>query len=174
MGARLFSALLPCAEVVASLRRELDDRIPPDPALRWTTARQWHVTLGFYGTDEIDDRAGWLRERLAEAAAPTLWLEGAGTFPGVLWTEVRGTGLAELAAAARPDSEARDGRPYRPHLTLARGGTPGRLAVAERALRAYRSPSWSPSEVVLMRSDTGPEGPRYRTVERFGLAASAS
>ncbi|PXY27981.1 RNA 2',3'-cyclic phosphodiesterase [Prauserella muralis] len=169
---RLFTALLPPPQVVASLRDELA-RHPRDEGsgvLRWTGPAQWHLTLGFYGRDDPVARAHWLRERLAGLPAPTVRLTGAGTFPGVLWTGVQAAGLAELAAAVRPESEDRE---FRAHLTLARGDAPGALAVWTRLLAGYRSPRWTAGEVVLMRSDPGPGGPAYTTVERFRLGAPA-
>lgn len=170
--ARLFTALLPPEPVLASLRQELD-RHPGDRGgrrVRWTTMAQWHVTLGFYGTDDPVAREDWLRPRLAGLAAPTLWLEGAGTFRGVLWTGVLGEGLRDVAEAARPDHEE---RAFHGHLTLARGPAQGVLGRWRRALTGYRSPEWTATEVVLMRSDSGGpgQGPRYTVVERFPLGA---
>lgn len=167
--ARLFSALLPAPAVVASLRKALEG--VDGAGARWTQSTQWHVTLGFYGTVDVAARITWLRARLAGAVAPTVRLTGAGTFPGVLWTAVHGTGLDRLAEAVRP---AEEDRPFRAHLTLARGGSPGALARAERALAEFESPPWTPAEVVLLRSDPGEDGPRYTPVERFDLGAPAT
>lgn len=171
--ARLFSAVLPPQPVVASLRRELDrhpDEYGEGP-LRWNTATQWHITLGFYGIDNIAARADWLRRRLTGRPAPRLRLEAAGTFRGVLWAGVHSAGLAELAALARPEGDRRD---FRAHLTLARGAPQSALIAWQQLLATYRSPEWTATEVVLMRSDQGHDrgsGPRYTTVERVPLGA---
>jgi RNA 2',3'-cyclic 3'-phosphodiesterase len=164
MSMLLFSALLPPAEVVESLRAELSALEPPE-GVRWFEPDLWHVTLGFYGeAEDAGARAGWLRERVAGLPAPTLRLEGAGTFSHVLYVGVYGDGLNELAVAAGAGQE----RPYLPHLTLARSRVevPPELP---RRLSGYASRAWTATEVVLMSSDRTAEGARYSVVERFGL-----
>ncbi|MEU6644865.1 RNA 2',3'-cyclic phosphodiesterase [Saccharomonospora sp. NPDC046836] len=166
--ARLFSAVLLPDEVVASLQSELD-RHPRGAGarrLRWIEAAQWHVTLGFYGLDDPQSRAGWLEQRVTGLPAPTLTLAGGGTFPGVLWTGVLGSGLTELAGAVWPEQ---DDREFQGHVTLARGDRPQALAAWARLLAEYRSPEWLAADAVLMRSDPKPTGPVYTTVERFRL-----
>lgn len=179
--ARLFSAVVPPSSALLALRRQLREAGEiRAPGLRWTTVEQWHVTLGFYGTDDPVARAAWLRERLTGLAAPVVRIEGSGAFRGVLWAGVHGSGLAEVAGAARAEGEE---RPYVAHLTLARArrGTraPQRLVQAaierwRRALADLESPEWTATEVVLMRSDPAGEpgaGPRYGVVDRFPLDA---
>jgi 2'-5' RNA ligase len=183
--ARLFSALVPPEDVLVAVRRALRDagvsaRSPE--LLRWTSVEQWHVTLGFYGHDEPEARAEWLRTRLAGLPSPTVRVEGSGSFPGVLWLGLRGRGLAEVAQAARTDTEE---RPYVAHLTLAlarrrRGPRAQQRRVqatidhCRRSLAQVTTPEWDVSEIVLMRSDPAPEpgvGPHYRVVRRFPLDA---
>jgi 2'-5' RNA ligase len=167
---RLFSALLPPADIVESLRAELD-RLGAGHGdeIRWVDSGDWHVTLGYYG--EQEDPSGHvhlLAERLAGHEAPRLRLDGAGTFPGVLVLNVGGDGLDEVAAAAGAGSE---GREYRPHLTLGRWPRE-RPEVAEpwlRRLAGYRTELWTARAAVLMRSDRGPDGVRYRMIETFPL-----
>lgn len=168
--ARLFSALLLPEEVATSLRCELSDRggLRAEQGLRWMPVEQWHITLGFYGLDDPGQRAEWLRRRLADSLSATLHIDGSGTFRGVLWSQVHGIGLAELAAAVRPDGDARD---FRAHLTLARG--PHQLALERwrRRFACYRSPEWTATEVALMRSDLDERGSGYSVVERFPLGS---
>ncbi|GLY69343.1 RNA 2',3'-cyclic phosphodiesterase [Amycolatopsis taiwanensis] len=160
----LFSALVPPPEVIESIRDEVSGISAPK-SVRWSAPEGWHVTLGFYG-EEADptDRVTWLRRRLAGQAAPTLRLEGAGSFSHVLYLGVYGEGLVELATAA---GAGRD-RPYLPHLTLARTreSVPPELP---RRLSAYTSEAWTATDVVLMRSDRAPSGARYSVVETFPL-----
>lgn len=170
MTARLFSALLLPDEVVTSLRRELDNRGGPraEQGLRWMPVEEWHITLGFYGLDDPRARAEWLRHRLAGSPPPTLRIDGSGTFRGVFWTRVHGIGLAELATAVKPEE---DDREFRAHLTLARGQRQPALERWRRWFAGYRSPEWTATEVVLMRSDLNERGLGYSVVERFPLGS---
>jgi 2'-5' RNA ligase len=169
---RLFAAVYPPADAVASVHQALAPLGDPD-GLRWLPAEQWHITVAFYA--EVADRAvDDLGERLRRAAAHTppvtLALARAGTFPRraaagrQLWVGVRGEvdvlrRLAErCAAAGRRVGLAMEDRPYRPHVTVARGR--GRAGVDMRpalaGLGAYDGPAWRASELVLVRSFLGP------------------
>ncbi|HJQ46160.1 MAG TPA: RNA 2',3'-cyclic phosphodiesterase [Amycolatopsis sp.] len=164
---QLFSAIVPPADVVASLDGELARLRAAVPGPRWIAPEQWHVTLGFYGQGgDPDERADRLRGALAGQAAPTLRLAGAGTFSRVLYVGVYSDGLAELAVAA---GAGRD-RPYLPHLTVARtrGEVPAELP---HRLGGYSSGTWTAAEAVLMRSDPGEGGSRYTVTARFPLVS---
>jgi 2'-5' RNA ligase len=161
----LFSAVLPPAQVVESLRVHLAPLQAEATEPRWTPPAQWHITLGFYGEqDDPDARVDWLTSALAGWPAPMLRLEGAGTFSRVLYLGVYSEGLTELAAVAG----AGDERPYLPHLTVARTATdvPAELP---RRLSGFVSEPWTATEVVLMRSDPTDRGARYSIVARFPL-----
>lgn len=166
----LFSALLPPAEVVESVRLELDRLGAREcDEVRWSPPERWHITLGFYGdhADPVTQR-GLLARQLAGYTAPRVSLAGAGVFPGVLWLAVEGQGLSELAAAA---GAGRDGRAYRPHLTLGRWSREY-AGVADRWVRrlaGFRCEPWSAAEAVLMSGDPGEAGARYRVVQSFAL-----
>lgn len=167
---RLFSALLLPSEVSTSLLRELDSRggMREEPGLRWMPVSQWHVTLGFYGLDDLSTRTRWLRDRLAGSRVPKLRVEGSGTFRGVFWCRVQGVGLDELAEATRPEEDKRE---FLAHLTLARGQRQQALERWRRLLTDYQGPQWQATEVVLMRSDRDERGARYTVVERFPLGS---
>jgi 2'-5' RNA ligase len=163
----LFTALLPPAGVVESLRAELDRAgAGESDDVRWSPPHQWHITLGFYG--EQTDPAGYaelLTERFRASEPPTVWLDGAGTFPGVLLVKVAGEGLTRLAEEAGAGEE---GREYKPHLTLGRTARDARTPWEAR-LAGYRSEPWTASEAVLMRSDRTGSGPHYRVVATYQL-----
>lgn len=164
----LFSALLPPGDVVAAVAEALGD---PDDGLRWEPPERWHITLAYYGRDDLELRGAWLAGRLAGRGAVDVRLEKAATFPGVLWLTAGGPELTPLAHAAGADAEA---RPYRAHLTLARfpREEPG---VAERwtkCLSDFASRRWTATEAVLMTSEREPGGSRYRVARRFALAAA--
>ncbi|WP_020665916.1 RNA 2',3'-cyclic phosphodiesterase [Amycolatopsis nigrescens] len=162
---RLFSALLPPAGAVGELRDELVRLGAGGDGLRWEPAARWHLTLGFYGEDDLGERLDWLGARLAGCAAPTVRLAGAGTFPGVLWAGVDAEGLAALAGRVAPVGMD---RPYRPHLTLARASAGVPEHWPER-LAGFRGGPWTATEAVLMSSERGAGGVEYTVVGRWSL-----
>ncbi|MGW4060943.1 RNA 2',3'-cyclic phosphodiesterase [Amycolatopsis sp. NPDC004747] len=161
----LFSALLPPDDVVAAIAAALGET---GEDLRWEPPERWHITLAYYGRDDVGSRAAWLGERLAGRPAVDVGLEKAATFPGVLWLTVAGSELTPLANAAGADAEP---RPYRPHLTLARfpREEPGLAARWTDRLANFTSRRWRAAEVALMTSEREPGGPRYRVARSFGL-----
>jgi 2'-5' RNA ligase len=167
---RLFVALVPPAEARAELAAAIRE-LPTPPRLRWTRPEQWHLTLAFLA--EVDNSScGQLVERLGRVARrhapPELALGGAGRFGGrVLWTRVDGDRVAlrrlvdAVRAAVRRCGLPTERRPYRPHLTLARGGTPAPdLAPLVASLRDFNGSTWTASELHLVRSrlGAGPDG----------------
>jgi RNA 2',3'-cyclic 3'-phosphodiesterase len=172
--ARLFTALALAEGVVADLAAavaEVHDRLPE--GVRWIPPERWHLTVKFHGEDDPDRRAAKLRRRAGGLPAPTLRLGASGTFGGVLWVGVHPAdedsrrALRRLAQAA-----GNDPRKYRAHLTVARwsAGRPDRAAL--RALLAgYTGPWWRPADLVLVRSELRPGGPRYTDLARVPLAA---
>jgi 2'-5' RNA ligase len=127
---RLFVAIDPPDRI----RRWLVELDPALPGVRWASAGQMHLTLGFFGqVSEPADAA--LRERLSSISFGSfvLPLQGVGAFPPkgppkIIWIGP-GTGHphlfqihkrvqeAALAAGLEPDL-----RPWHPHITLARCG----------------------------------------------------
>lgn len=161
----LFSALLPPDDVVEAVAEALGG---PDDALAWEPPERWHVTLAYYGRDDLGVRAAWLADRLAGRRAVDVRLENAATFPGVLWLTVAGSELTPLAHAAGAGAET---RPYRAHLTLARFPRE-EPELAERwtsELAGFTSRRWRSTEVALMTSEREPGGPRYRVARSFAL-----
>ena len=160
----LFSALLPPDDVAEAITAALGEK----DGLRWEPPERWHITLAYYGPDDVDTRAAWLDGRLAGRPAVDVRLEKAATFPGVLWLTVAGTELTPLAHAAGADAEP---RPYRAHLTLARfpREEPGLGARWTERLSGFASRSWQATEVALMTSEREPGGHRYRVARSFEL-----
>ncbi len=169
---RLFLALWPPSEAVAHAEEAVAPVRASFPDLRWIPSERWHLTLAFYG--ELTDRdAGRLEARLgrqvARHAAMTLGFEGSGRFPKrAVWLGVSGDVRPLRALAQRV---ARDDRPYRPHLTVARLRGPADPSGAVEALAAYDGPNWPGTEVTLVRSHLGPS-PSYETLATFPLATS--
>lgn len=180
---RLFVALTPPQAVLDDLGA-LVARIRPDhPELRWTRPEQWHLTLVFLGAVAEDVLPG-LRRRLARVAARTppvtMRFAGGGSFGSpararVLWVGVRGDREAlrrlagRVAAVATRSGLDVDERPYRPHLTLARAGTPADVRPLREVLDGYAGESWDARHLDLIASHLGPR-PWYETVGRWSLA----
>jgi 2'-5' RNA ligase len=174
---RLFAAFQPPAAVLDPLANrvaavtEVAETIVGD--LRWTPRANWHVTLCFYGEDEIASRWSALLPRLTGLVAPRLRLAGGGTFGGVLWVGVRpaepadATALTELAEASGADPNE-----FTAHLTIARWRSRG-SRIDTRGLSGlftdYTGEWFAPTEVALMRSEPGPRGPKYHVEQRITL-----
>ena len=166
---RLFVAVVPPADAIGHLDRAAADVRASFADLAWIPTERWHLTLAFYG--EVDERELARVERRGlratrHAAAPDLRFAGAGHFGDrVLWVGVRGErdGLRALAGAL-----ATDGRPYRPHLTLARARRGGDPRAAAALLAPYDGPGWRAAEVVLFRSHLGPK-PTHEPLARWPL-----
>jgi 2'-5' RNA ligase len=187
---RLFVAL----EVPEPVRREvrrrvagLRDRLP---RARWVSAEVMHLTLLFLGEvapERVTALAGRLRQAFARYPALPLRLAGAGTFPAgrparVAWVGVEAPPAlaalaADAAAAAREaiDLPRSDGRPFRPHVTLARCPSPWPRGAAEKFAAAFPGEVGAPfiaDQGVLVESRLSPQGPRYRDLEELPLAGS--
>lgn len=178
---RLFSAIELPDFVANDLEARLSKVRPDASALKWVSADNWHITLGFYGNREHADRRGsWLRRRATGLAAPRIRLASAGGFPGVLWigvdsaNEKHRRAMLAVGAAARPEDGGE--QEFRPHVTVARWRRgPDRNPLAERAALAlgdYTGPWWAPRELVLFSSQLKPEGSIYSAVERIPLKVS--
>lgn len=182
MSHRLFVALIPprvaldkLDEAVAPLRADL-------PTLRWTRPETWHLTLAFLGA--VEPRAiDALVERFDRVACRhdpiELAVTGAGRFGHeVLWAGVSGDreSLRRLAdsvrAAARRSGVEVESRPYRGHITLARGTSAIDLRPLVERLRRFIGSPWTAAELYLVDSQLG-AGPgrtaRYETRERWPL-----
>lgn len=183
---RLFFAI----ELNDGLRTALHHAIAPlraaQPGLAWVPAEKLHLTMKFLG--DVDDTAA---SRLADAANEVtahratfdMTLGGAGAFPNfrrarVVWMGVEADPRLELlhhdlelgCAAAGFELE---GRPFRPHITLARVRTPLRLEEARSFARAARRVAFAASAEVravgLLDSSLGSSGSGYRRVHAAPL-----
>lgn len=141
---RLFVALYPPEVVVQDLPRR---------------SGKEHVTLAFLG--DVKDPAG-LRDALGAVErreAPRLRLAGAGRFPGgAVWLGLLGEldRLRRLRDQVQEAVEAmglpRSSGPWRPHLTIGRGGA------VPTALRSYEGPEAAWREVALVHSTLTRQG----------------
>jgi RNA 2',3'-cyclic 3'-phosphodiesterase len=163
-----------------------------DQALwREVPAQLWHVTLAFYGEvdgQDVDDLAEELMECAAIGATLDLQFAGVGVFPNparpkVFWAGVDemygGHHLRHLARCCRRAGHVTVRKllakeaPFRGHVTMARYQGHG-LALPDRvweAMPELPELTWRASQVCLFQSILRPEGPQYRRLETFTLAA---
>ena len=189
---RLFIAV-PVAESVRVSIRELmeavagasiDERTYGQP--RWVRVDGLHLTLRFLGATP-DERQPALGEAIAAAArsvAPfRVVLSGGGAFPDSRWPRVLWIGIAEgatqlealatrLAEELAPIGWPPEGRPFAPHLTLAR--TDGVPRADERARRLAElaegiSLGWQVDRIVLYKSIQGHGPARYESLAEAPL-----
>lgn len=152
---------------------------------KWVEPALCHITLKFLGYVPAEQvpaiaEAG----RLAAAAAKPFELSfrGIGAFPRwrgarVLWMGLGGGEAPLTALQAALEKELAllgfepEGRPFSPHLTLARFQQPPGQSIQEVALRFQHEPfgSVSVSELRLMRSHLSPGGANYSVIEAFPL-----
>ena len=157
--ARLFVAAWPPPSVVQDLARH----VPRSPAagVRWVPPENWHVTLRFLGSCDPEAAAAALAAVEAPAAEAAVG-PAVTTLGRVLCLPV--SGLDELAEAVRAATarvgQPPDPRPFTGHLTLARL----RNRRAAPGAGARFSASFAVDEVLLVESDTRPDGAVYRAI----------
>jgi 2'-5' RNA ligase len=162
---RLFAGVWPTEPVLSVLAEARPWSATPD--LRWVRPENWHVTLAFLGSvpdDEHDELVSALRSigPLASRCTATLGPETSVLGTRVLCVPV--TGLDELASAVRestaPFNRSPEGdEPFVGHLTLARARR-GR-SVPRVLTGLHVSSAWPVSEIRLVSSTTGAQGPEY-------------
>jgi 2'-5' RNA ligase len=189
---RLFFAL----DIEPEIRRKLSeyvDSLRRVPQVRFMPPESYHVTLKFLGEVKDVERA---KEAAAKVQAPgfEIAIREVGFFPNaraprVFWAGIhadeRLSGLAAALDTRLGEAGfAREERPFRPHLTLARNGsgrpTPRREEAPVAGFRAlvylvekYPPPEFgtmTASEFFLYESKLSPRGAQYTKIARFPLA----
>lgn len=188
---RLFVAVELPPEVrgaLAGLQRELRPRC--GPGVRWVGPEGIHLTLKFLGgvpRPQVPPVEQALEGAVSGQASFELSLGMPGFFPNphrprVFYVGIEGE-VERLAALARRVEEAlsplgfpTEGRPFAPHLTLARLGD--RMAPAQRETfgGAAQAAPWHPGQsftvegVSLMQSQLNPQGAIYTCLHRVALS----
>jgi RNA 2',3'-cyclic 3'-phosphodiesterase len=174
---RLFIAI-PLADATARELKELVARLQVSaPELRWSTPSTWHVTLQFLG-NTAPEQFACLSMRLGQVrSAPVpIQLGETGCFDraGVLFVDVAVTSaLADLqknvvAATARCGFIA-EGRPFHPHITLARKAGSKLTKLIRQSGTRHAFTHFTASEFLLYESHLRSEGSRYEVRGRFPL-----
>jgi len=156
---RLFVGVWPPDEVVDALRSLPR---PDEPAVRWSTPEQWHVTLRFLGSvEDVSGVRAALRAITWSSAQVELGPATARLGSSILMLPVRG--LDDLANAL-PFPFDHGG--FTGHLTVARArGRRGRVPSSLEGIPC--SASWRATSFALVRSQTRPTGAVYDDVEVF-------
>ncbi len=182
-AARRFIAL----PLPRDVRTRLAAALPDDPGLtgglRWARPEGWHATIAFLG--EVPDAlvaplVDAVDAAIAAAPAPEeLTVTEAGRFGrAVLWVALQDApagSLAALAAAVRRAVDTTglpvDRKPFRAHVTLARGG---QRNITSRLVAACAVPEglrWRPEAIEVWRSYLGRGPARYESEARIPLRA---
>jgi len=183
---RLFFAIELGDRVLDLLDQEVAPLQREAPDLAWTSREKRHLTLKFLG-DVPEDAESKLIEAAEYAASRHRCMEmtigEVGAFPNfrrarVVWIGVEQDARLELLhhdlelACERAGFEV-EGRPFRPHITLARVRTPLPVERARSLARAARSVRVRVTELVesitLFQSTLAPSGARYRRVHAATL-----
>jgi RNA 2',3'-cyclic 3'-phosphodiesterase len=194
---RIFIGIDLDAEVRARISRFLDGVQGFAPEARWVRPESLHTTLKFIGEQKTEQvEAITERLRRVEGAAFEIRSAGYGFFPTakaprVFWIGIQaGPQLAELTEridmAVAELGVPREGRPYSPHLTLARaGGRSGSpkwrkgdgpnatFAVLDKRLAAMGELDFgamTAREFILYQSQLSASGSKYTKLQRFSLA----
>jgi 2'-5' RNA ligase len=156
--------------------------------MRWVRPGNIHLTLRFLGEIPSEQSCA-LAQAMGTAAAGSapiqLSAQGLGVFPSprkprVLWIGLGGQTDRLGQLVARLESElaslgiAREDRPFKAHLTLARIQTAVdavRLQSAIESCGGYAPMPFPAAEMVLFQSDLRPQGPIYTPLARVALGA---
>lgn len=181
---RVFIALAPPDDAKEELARELRPAYDAYPRMRWNRIEDWHITLAFLGelpTATVPLLQAPLADLAAARGSVELAMRGGGHFDErVLWTGIEGDldGLHLLATEVRDlvreCGVAFEGRPLRPHLTLARSrrNDPASVLEAAAGLAAFAGRRWRAERLHLVGSNIG-RGPgpiHYRDIEAWDFA----
>jgi RNA 2',3'-cyclic 3'-phosphodiesterase len=163
----------------ASLQPLVDRALP----VRWTDAAGLHLTLKFLGDiegAEIERLDASLRAVAQRHEPLTLQLGGLGAFPSLRRANIIWLGVAAEPAlmSLQRDTElalsrlgyAREQKPFRPHITVARARNGARPPDIERLIGTHDWTTASPVETLdVMRSHLDPRGARYEPLLRIRL-----
>jgi 2'-5' RNA ligase len=186
----LFLAINPTPDVQARIGEATAPLRDAAPGLRWVAPGRVHLTVRFLG-EQPETRVAELSEAVDAAVTrhvdTPLVLEGVGAFPNfrrarVIWIGAQPHPRLELLhhdveeACASLGFEP-EGRPFRPHLTIARvpDGTPeDALRSVSRAARKIRlDTEMNVGSVDLMASELASGGARYRLLHASPLRTAA-
>jgi len=145
---------------------------PEVDGLRWTTRDQWHVTLRFLGSAELDDASAALRSVSARATTAVLGPETGRFGKRVLHVPLAGLdAVAEaVVVATQRVGKPPERRAFSGHLTLARARDRRRGVDLRPLVGVPVQAEWPVSEVCLVESHLSSKGANYEVVETVSLS----
>ena len=166
---RLFVAVWPPDDVlslIAALPR------PDVDGLRWTTRDQWHVTLRFFGSVELEEASAALAQVSAAATTAVLGPETGRFGKRILHVPVDGLEGAAKAVvrATKKVGKPPEPRPFSGHLTLARARDRRRGVDLRELVGTPIAAEWPVTEVCLVESHLSSKGAGYEVVETISLS----
>jgi RNA 2',3'-cyclic 3'-phosphodiesterase len=180
---RLFTGLDLPSEIVRTLDALLD-RLRPAARIKWSPPANLHITTRFIGAwpdERLPDLGTALRAIPSHPPIP-IQIRKLGFFPNphsprVFWAGVEASpDLAALASETDCALETLglqpEGRPYRPHLTLARIKEPMPLQALRETIAALPSLDFGgflADRFFLYQSHPGPTGSVYTKLAEFPL-----
>jgi len=176
---RLFTGIALPSEISVPLGETIN-RLRPFAPLRWSKPENLHITTKFIGdwqTDRLSELIATLRE-IPKPPSFEIETGGFGWFPNphqprIFWVGVNGGEALRALAASTDQALVPEGKPYRPHLTLARSDPQAKVNLAElrqavaaesTVMRRFRCVSF---ELYLSEPQAG--GSRYSILESFPL-----
>jgi RNA 2',3'-cyclic 3'-phosphodiesterase len=177
------------AEVESAIAELVDPLRKPRSGARWLDTGNLHLTLRFLGDKADRNLVVALDRMLSDVAAQTrpflVEARGTGAFPNlerprVIWIGLVSEELIRLAQkvekAATEVGFEPEGRPYSPHLTIARvrdlnGWQRIRRVLHQSSIRGFGSTLIS--EMILYRSILGGQASRYQPISRYAFSAMA-
>ena len=173
MEARLFVALWPDQVAVDALATRVAPARAQATDVRWQPPERWHVTLAFLGQADPERAVRRINSHVATGppSPEPIHLGLPGRFGPIIWVAVEhGPWLGELSYGLQRALRTADRR-FRAHVTVGRvrghGGN-GRAQEVVPLLSGPAGPAWTPTELTLVESTTGP-APEYRILERWPL-----
>jgi RNA 2',3'-cyclic 3'-phosphodiesterase len=178
---RLFTGIELPAEIKTRLTRLLDT-LRPAARIKWNPVGNLHITTKFIGEwpDERVDELVAALHSLPSRPKVHIAVRNLGWFPNpsspkVFWAGVNaGPGLAELARETERVLERLgvpvEGRPFSPHLTLARIKAPVSLTALRTAVETSANPDFGQfmaDRFFLYRSTLKPTGSEYCKIAEF-------
>lgn len=188
MGVKLRTFV--AVEINEEIRKGLSDLITrlktSGAGVKWVAPENIHITLKFLGYIE-DTQVAAVSDHIRKAAAPinafTVAIKHLGAFPNTKRPRVifvvaheKGNNLATIYS--RLDDSLtelgieKDGREFKPHLTIGRVKSPKNLTALMDAMDPLKVSSFGQQvveSVALMQSDLKPTGPVYKKLEEVKL-----